>query len=83
MATTKELVEDGKIYVLREDPHQVRVVGRGDYYTGKKPSPNIQDAKLFRLVNAKNVRKFAHTGWRYNVVRVTNKMMFVMLLSGK
>lgn len=63
--------------------HNTLAVTEGLYYTGKKPTSKIQDAKLFKLQNAKNVRKFAHTGWCYDVVRVTNKMMFVMLLSGE
>jgi len=82
MATTRELVEDGKIYVLRENPQHAGC-HRGRYYTGKNPASSIKDAKLFKLQNAKNVRKFAHTGWCYDVVRVTNKQMFVMLLSGE
>lgn len=82
MATTKELVEDGRIYVLRERPEHVKI-GRGRYYTGKKPSRSISDAKKYTLKTAKGVQKFAHTGWCYNIVRVTDKMVFVMLLSDK
>jgi hypothetical protein len=35
------------------------------------------------LAGAENTQKYAKTGWYYNVVRMTDKMRFVMLLSGE
>ena len=81
MTTTQELVDDGRIYVLRE--RREHRLGRPRYYTGMKPSYNISDAKKFTLKNANGVKKWAHTGWLYDVMRVTDKMVFVMLLSDK
>lgn len=75
-------VRTDKSYVLRENPHHVRHC-TGQYYTGKAPSSSIQKAKRFTLAGAENAQKYAKTGWYYNVVRVTNKMRFVMLLSGE
>ena len=75
-------VRTDKCYVLRENPHHVRHC-TGQYYTGKEPTLRIQKAKTFTLDGAKNTQKYAKTGWYYNVVRITDKMRFVMLLGGK
>jgi len=84
MATTQELIDKGKTYVLQENPEWLRrTPSQRAYYTGKRPSYKIADAKFFTFDQAKGAKKFAKTGHLYNVVRVPTKVLFVMLLSGE
>lgn len=73
-----------KIYVL-QSRHTVFRNGmeHREYYTGEHPSLSIVDAKLFTLEQAKNVKEFAHTGYRYQVRRLTRLLRFKMALQGK
>lgn len=80
MATSKDKPGD-RVYVLKEKPEHA-MSGHLRYYTGKKPASNIANAKRFTLSNAENTKKFAHTGWLYNVTVITKKMKFKLALQG-
>ncbi len=78
-----EEINNGKVFVLREHRDYRRTVSNPQYYTGKRPTHNICEAKYFTEKDAKGVRKFAHTGFRYDVYGVPSKQLFLMILQGK
>lgn len=79
---TPEQINGGKVFVLRASNDYHRG-GPREYYTGKKPATNIAYAKYFTRKKAEDVRKFAHTGFRYDVYGVPTKQLFLMILQGK
>ena len=78
-----EDINNGKVFVLRLNDGYRRNGSTYEYYTGKKPTENIANAKYFTQEKAKNVRKHAHTGHLYDVHGVPSKQLFLMILQGK
>ena len=75
-------VEDRK-YVLRYPYRKsMNAVAVWKYYTGEAPTYRLGQAKVFNLQQAKNARTFAHTTYKCEVKRITDRMLFVAALDG-
>ena len=75
-------VEDRK-YVLRfPSRRSMKAKRRWKYYTGKAPTYRLGQARVFSLQQARDARTFAHTTYKCEIKRITDRMLFVAALDG-
>lgn len=77
-------------YVLRfrkPSPHIINRFFQGEYtweyYTGEEPTKRLGQAKQFKLSQAKGAKQFGHTTGSCDIIRITDKMLFLAALEGK